>query len=261
MVRVRRAAPARRIVALLVLTLAAFLWLSLRRGDPVDAILSARDAERTRVGVTFDALELHAVRTAVCDSEEAARVEAARYMPRGAAGYVLRREAWHVLACGYETAAEAERVRDHLREAEGMTCDAVSLVCEPVRLRVTATAEQTEALTACEEKLRGTATLVGALSGAIDRGDASVSQALGVLKSQREQLCAARKRLESAAGERIDAVVCGPLAAMARQAEEGLDALTGDGSMLPDTLFSGRMKALFLALRVAEIEYLSRLGG
>ncbi len=154
MVRVRRVEPVRRAAALFLLALGAFVWLTARRGDPVAAILSARDAERTAAQVVFDPLALHAVRTAVCDSEAAARVEAARYASRGAAGFILRREVWHVLAAGYDTAEEADAVRDGLREKEGMSCDTVSLVCGPARLRVTATAEQTAALTGCEAALR-----------------------------------------------------------------------------------------------------------
>ena len=92
--------------------LAAFVFFIARRGDPVEAILSARDAERVRTDVVFEGVELHAVRTAVCDSEQAARVEAARFVPRGAAGYVLHRETWHVLCSGYETAEDAAAVRD-----------------------------------------------------------------------------------------------------------------------------------------------------
>ncbi|MBO4297900.1 MAG: hypothetical protein J5998_03800 [Clostridia bacterium] len=263
MVRVRRRPPAKRMAALFALTLAAFLYMTLRRGDPVEAILSARDAERVRTDVVFEGIELHAVRTAACNSQETARVEAARYAPRGAAGYVLRRETWHVLCAGYETAGDAAAVRDRLREEEGMACDTVSLVCGSVRLRVTATAEQTAALVACEKKLRETVALIGALSYSLDGGDTAVPQLLGVLRSQREALSAARVRfLETAGGgEGLDDAVCRPLIDIAEAAEKGLDTLTGEASSLSQTLFSGRMKALFLALRVRQIEYLASLGG
>ncbi|MBR3502637.1 MAG: hypothetical protein IKO07_00145 [Clostridia bacterium] len=261
LVRVRRAAPVRRIAALFFLTLAALLWLTARRGDPVQAILSARDAERTTSDVVFSELSLHAVRTAVCDSEAAARVEAARYAPRGAAGYALHREVWHVLAAGYETAEEADAVRDNLRAQEGMSCDTVSLVCGRVRVRVTATAEQTEALVGCERALRESAALVASLSRAIDKGEAAVPQALGVLKEQRAALEEARARLAAAAGEAADAKVVSPLLSLAETAEKGLKSLTAEQAALPDILFSGRMKALFLSMRVGEIDYLASLGG
>lgn len=261
LVRVRRAAPARRAAALLVLTLSAFGWLLLRRGDPVTALLSARDAERMTSDVVFSELALYAVRTAVCDSEAAARVEAARYVPRGAAGYVLHREVWHVLAAGYGTAEEAERVRDSLRAEEGMSCDTVSLVCDRVRVRVTATAEQTAALAECEKTLRESAALVASLSRAVDRAETPVSQAIGALKTQRENLEAARVRLAQAVGDAPDALVCAPLLELAAEGVRGLDSLTVDHATLPDVLFSGRMKALFLALRVAEIDYMASLGG
>ena len=261
MVRVRRAEPVRRAAALFLLALGAFVWLTARRGDPVAAILSARDAERTAAQVVFDPLALHAVRTAVCDSEAAARVEAARYASRGAAGFILRREVWHVLAAGYDTAEEADAVRDGLREKEGMSCDTVSLVCGPARLRVTATAEQTAALTGCEAALRESAALVASLSRAVDRGEASVSQAAAVLEAQRAALEEARSRLAVAAGEAADPRVVSPLLALAARAERGLSGLTGERAALPAALFSGRMKALFLSLRTEEIDYLASLGG
>ncbi len=261
MVRLRRGKPVRRMAALFGLTLAAFLFVIIRRGDPVEAILSEWDAGRVRSDVVLPGLELHAVRTAACASEEAARVEAARYVPRGAAGYVLHRETWHVLCAGYETAEDAAAVRDRLREAESMSCDTVSLVCEPVRIRVTATAAQTETLTACEAKLRETVALIGALSYAIDRGETSVSQAVGVLRSQKQALSEARGRFLTAAGSPLDGVVCGPLSDLAGAAEKGLEKLTAEEAALPATLFSGRMKALFLSLRVGQIDYLAGLGG
>ena len=261
LVRVRRTAPARRAAALLILALAALFVLTARRGDPVRAILSARDAERVTTEVAFEALSLHAVRTAVCDSEAAARVEAARYAPRGAAGYVLHREVWHVLAAGYESAGEADAVRDNLRDREGMSCDTVSLVCGRVRLRVTATAAQTQALVACERALRESAVLAAALSRSVDKGETAVSQAIGALKAQLGALEEARSKLAAAVGEAADARVVGPLLALAEAAEAGLKRLTGEQATLPDVLFSGRMKALFLAMRAGEIDYLASLGG
>ena len=261
LVRVRRRAPVRRAAALFFLTLAAMAWFTARRGDPVRAILSERDAGRVTTDVVFPGLALHAVRTAVCDSEAAARVEAARYAPRGAAGYVLHREVWHVLAAGYETAEEADAVRDNLRENEGMNCDTVSLVCGPVRVRATATAAQTDALVSCEKAIRESAALVASLSRAVDKGETAVPQAIGVLKAQREALDEARARLKAATGETADARVVAPLLNLAEEAEKGLKSLTGEQATLPDVLFSGRMKALFLSMRANEIDYMASLGG
>ncbi len=260
-VRVRRQVPAGRIVLLLSAALAAFLYISLLRGDPVEAILNARDAERIRTEVVLPALALHAVRTATCDSEEAARVEAARYVPRGAAGFVLHRETWHVLAAGYESEEEAIRVRDHLREVENIPCDTVSLVCGSVTVRVTATAGQTDALVTCERTLRETVTLIGALSYAVDRGDASVSHAVGSLKKQCEALRKACVLFEAGAGESPDSAVCRPLAAICEEAARKIDILTEDASALTTVQFSGRMKAIFLQLRISQIEFLAALGG
>ncbi len=48
---------------------------------------------------------------------------------------------------------------------------------------------------------------------------------------------------------------------LAAEGVRGLDSLTVDHATLPDVLFSGRMKALFLALRVAETDYMASLGG
>ena len=182
MVRVRRRRPAvRRAVILLLITLCAYLYMIALRGDPVQAILDARDEERVRREVALDGLEIHAVRTAVCDSAETARVEAARYIPRGAAGYMLQEETWHILCAGYETEAQAKTVRDRLRAEENIACDVLGLVAEKVSVYVTAAPSQIDALIASKPRivLMNKAAAGRALAGRGRRGNAALSDHIG----------------------------------------------------------------------------------
>lgn len=260
MVRVRRRRPAvRRAVVLLLITLCAYLYMFALRGDPVQAILDARDEERVRREVSFDSLEIHAVRTAVCDSEETARVEAARYIPRGAAGYMLQEETWHILCAGYETEAQAKTVRDRLRAEENIACDVLGLVADKVSIYVTAAPSQIDALIACERRLRETETLLGALSLAADDGETPRSQIASAIEEAASLLDGALSDFKAAAGEG-DETVCAPLQDMAGYAVTVLEKLAGEYGALGDTLFSGRVKDAFIRLRVAHIFWLDSLG-
>ena len=262
MVRVRRRGkPVKRMIVLFALTLAAYLFVSFRQGDPVAAVIGAKESGRARTQVVFGALELHAVRTAACDSEESARVEAARYIPRGAAGYIHKDETWHIFCAGYERETDARKVCGQLNETEKMNCDTISMISSAVTLNVTATKEQTEALIACDSALRTTVTLIGSLSYALDSGDASVSQAISVLTEQRDAMNGALRHFSAATGEVFDGVVCAPLVSLMLEASEGMDYLLKDCAELPAVLFSGRMKHLFLQLRIGQIDYLASLGG
>ena len=261
MVRVRRRRPAvRRAVCLLILTLCAYLYMVAMRGDPVQAILDARDEQRVRREIAFDALEIHAVRTAECDSQETARVEAARYIPRGAAGYMLHEGKWHILCAGYETEAQAKTVRDRLRAEENIACDTLGLSAEKAVLYVTAGPSQIDALIECERRLRETETLLGALSLAADGDETARSQIASAIDEAASLLGGALADFHAAAGEG-DETVCAPLQDMAKYALTVLQKLSGDYGALSDTLFSSRLKDAFLRIRIAHIFWLDALSG
>ncbi len=259
MVRVRRRRPAvRRAVLLLLAALCAYLYMMASGEDPVQAILDARNEARVRREVVFEGLELHAVRTAVCDSEETARVEAARYIPRGAAGYMLRAETWHILCAGYETEAQAKTVRDRLRTEENIACDVLGLVAEKASVYVTAAPTQIDALIACERRLRETETLLGALSLTVDDGETPRAQIVSAIGEAASLLDGALTDFKAAVGEG-DEAVCAPLQDMAEYAVTVMGKLTDDYGALGDTLFSGRVKDSFIRLRVAHTFWLDSL--
>lgn len=259
-VRVRRGLSVGAALGWMLLTLAAWAALVLLRGDPVQAVLEARDERRVRERVDMEALAVYAVRTASCDSQQAARSEAARLSARGAAGYILAGETQHVLCAGYETQTQAESVRDRLREEEGMACDVVGLVSSGVSFYVTATPSQIEALTECEGRLRAAEGLLGALPLALDGGESSRAQVLDALMEEQRRLEAAASALENAVGSGEEAV-CGPLLELSGEAIEDLWSLRADSGALPDMLFSGRLKEAFLRLRIGHIDWLETLGG
>lgn len=260
MVRVRRRLPVRRVLCLMALTCAAYVGLVAFHGDPVQAVLDRREEQRVRQSVSFEDMQLYAVRTAVCNSQQAARIEAARHIPRGAAGYVLHQEMWHVLCAGYETETQAEGVSSRLSGEEDMACDVLGLIAEGVSFYVTATPTQADALVSCESRLREAEALCAAVSLSLDSGESGRAQVLAALREESELLKKAVSSLEKAAGEE-DHAVCTPLVDLSRNALDILDRLCVQSGELSDVLFSGRLKEAFLHLKIDHILWLETLGG
>lgn len=260
MVRVRRRLPIGRVLLLMAATCAAYACLMLLRGDPVQEMLDRQQEKRVRQSVSFEGMQLYAVRTAVCNSQQTARIEAARYIARGAAGYVMHRDMWHVLCAGYETQVQAESVCSRLSGEEDMACDVLGLIADGVSFYLTATPTQADALISCEERLRETEVLLGAISLSLDGGEIGRGQVTAALDEQSGLLKQAASELEQAAGEE-DHAVCAPLIELADKALDRLDALCEAGDELKDVLFSGRLKEAFLHLRIEHILWLETLGG
>lgn len=204
LVRVRRRSGSLRWAAA-----AAALAAALYMHTALPAVREQRQAAEATVGhgervtreIVMDALEVHLVSFGSFTSGSEARIEAARYVPRGAAGYVLDGDIKHVIGAGYAQNSEAARVCAQLEEAEGIACTVVSLKGPEVMLRVTAGSEQIGAFLLAEETVRETAGTLGNLAFSLDRGDASAMQARAVIQTQLGNTQQAAEELERQAGE------------------------------------------------------------
>ena len=256
--RVRRERPGALRVAFALLTTMLMLYLLTLRPQAGEAGEPGRAAsgERVTEEVEFAPLEGHFVQLALCASDTAARVEAARYTARGSAGYVFAGDGWRVLGAGFETAAAAERAAARLAEDERIPARTYSLRAEGALLRVTGAREEIDALRRGEALLRSLLNQMNQLAARLDGGSsaADARTLLAVLRSDAET---ALEDLRSVAGWAESPVAAG-IEALLEQAAAGLEALSapGDGDALS---LAGMIRYRSIALRVGHVEFLRGL--
>ena len=170
-IRVRRDRPtALAWSAALTLTMLAVYVLTLRAAQP-DAVESVSAASRVTREVTFEAIEAWTVSLARCESAGEARILASGVAQRGAAGLVQRDgEAWRVLGAAYERRREAERAAERVA-GEGYAAQVVPVSADAVRLRVTASEAQIDALVAADALLRKQSAALGDMARQLDKGE------------------------------------------------------------------------------------------
>ena len=133
-VKVRRERPAAAAWALAVLLTALFVFLIARGAGTQSGEEAPESAPRRAYALTFAPLETHLVQFGAYEDALSARIEAARYMPRGAAGYVLEGSLYRVIGAGYDSRQDAQGVCERLREEEGMEASVYSLSSGEVEL-------------------------------------------------------------------------------------------------------------------------------
>ncbi len=259
LVRVRRKPRGMRwAVFFLMLAMAAYIGAAMPALRKMQAAQTgASMGGRVTRQISLKALEIHMVSFGEYDTAHAARVEAARYVPRGAAGYVMREDGLHVIGAGYSSAEEADRVCAQLAAEEGLECRTVSRSVDGVTLRMTAGSEQIAAFLEGEEALRSCADTLGKLSFSIDRGEANASQAAEVIAAQYEKLNDARKKLEELTADDENQLFAG-LQEMIGDIAERLKTLSRETGAM--ALSSG-LKYAHVEFRLREIEFMNALGG
>ncbi len=216
-------------------------------------------AERVTRDVSFDALSLYMVELARVGDAAGARIEAARYVPRGAAGYLYQTEdTFAVIGTGFSTRADAESVALALQSEEGIGARVHALTSEEARLRVTATEAQISALIEGEGTLRALTSTLWAHALSLDRSESEPSSIAAMLMIESEQALSALARLKKAAGDAPNQVA-GALIDRLTALADHLSRLTSGAEGTALTL-SSRLKYAFLNLRISHIEFLKELG-
>lgn len=256
LVRVRRR-PKQLTGAMVFLMLAAVLYI---RASLPGQIRLQTEPEETEERVTREAvleeMEIHLVSFGGYESGQAARVEAARYVSRGAAGYIMEADWHYVIGAGYARQSEAERVCAHLKREEGLACGVISLHAPAVQLRITAGSGRISAFTDAQRLVRTSAVLLGQLSFSIDRGETSVRQALGLIGRQAEQTAAAEQKLRSRQGTADPYMIGAYLKLLADLTERMEEIGLAEGAME----LSSRLKHLYIEFSLREIELMNGLG-
>ena len=202
---------------------------------------------------------LHMISFGAYDTEAEARVEAARYVGRGTAGYIYPASRLFVIAAGYEAREDAQRVAEQLQSAEGIACEVLSVKSEPVCLKITAAQAQIQALVSCDATLREALSELGQLSFALDGANSDYLQVTSRLQDTLDRTALAASSLREDYQLAGDAIGGGYLRLLNAYSSSIRQLLTD--SAATTLAFSSRLKYAFLDNRLAYIQFLQGLSG
>ncbi len=254
-VRVRRDHPYAPAWTLVMLLTALTLYLiteGARAPNP-----RAVSAPVEQVSCQLEPLDLNLLVLSRARDEASARIEAARYMPRGAAGYILPGTGEYlIVGAGYDSADEAARVMQKLEE-EHLTASLAARGSPGLSLRLTGTRAQTDALLNAERALRAQTAVLGETAFSLDAGAIQIAGAREALLSARADARKAREALEQAAGAAVNPAAQG-LLSLLFSLEDSATTMLFDNQPSP-LFFSSQMKYNYIDLRLRHIDFINRL--
>ena len=144
-----------------------------------------------------------------------ARVAAAEFMQRGAAGFVLMHEGkYHVLGAAYQDLASAKFQADALSTREKLPAAAFTIGEDGAKIRVTAPEFAVNAIADAESTLRIQLGQLGAIADRLDRNQITAPQARTLAAVAHSELHRAETALESTAGNALCQTLCANLIAI-----------------------------------------------
>ena len=235
-VRVRRERPTALALAVaLCLTMLVVYVLTLDVKGP-EVVESMAAAPRVTKEIALDGLSGWAVSMATCESPEAARMQAAAWVSRGAAGCVRQLDgAWRALGALYDSRKAAERIAKRLSEDEGIEAEVIPLEAKGLTLRVTAPQAQIDRLTGADALLRQQVRQLGEVALQLDRGEISPEAARALCALAATDSAKQAEALEAipGAGENdLCASLIGQLRQMARMQDGMSKGATADAAVL-----------------------------
>ncbi len=187
-----------------------------------------------------------------------ARVEAARYVDRGAAGYIRPESGRYlVLASAYGTEGDARSVCTHISENEGIDTSVCAFSAESVSVRVTATERQLTALSAAVDALQKYPAEMNALALRIDAGELDSKTARALVEVARTELGACERELRISLADTDDRFATG-LYALLNDYAEATRAASGDQN-LKGLALSSVLKYNYIASRLSVIDFMNSL--
>lgn len=267
LVRVRRKHARSMQLALLffMLSLAIYLfsWATrapITQTEPVSAPgATLAPTGRVQQQMQFEKLSCYLVELGRYDTPEQARIEAARYVRRGAAGYVRQDgEAYQVIGALYETQEQAEKIAARLTESEELTCRVIELTSQPIALRVTATQTQIDALSRTERCLREISQQMVQLGYQLDAGSLDIAGAIEQLQDLRTQATLHCQSLERAIGDDPNPIARDMLAQALTLSQSLEDRIAGSDTTALS--FSAKIKYNTITVRQRHIDFLNSLG-
>ena len=260
-VRVRRERPSAlsRALALMLTMLCVYLATLGTSAAPPEAVIGTEDdAPRVTEEIAFEPAQAYFVSLGTFATAEEARIEAARYAPRGAAGYVLETDAGYLLlGAAYENEADAQRVAENLSAAEGLSCTVYAESAERVRLRVTAAEEHINRVCEAEAALRDMAAETGDIAMQLDRAEIDPEAARTLLNIASGRLDSLLDGLRAIPGAGENEV-CARLITLVEQFQASLFVLSGENSKTSLSL-SGKIKYNSIEAALEHMRYLREL--
>jgi hypothetical protein len=190
--------------------------------------------------------------------EASARIEAARYVSRGAAGYILPGTGEYlIVGAGYDSADEAEKVLKKLAGEENLTASLAVREAPELHVRLTGARAQVQALMDAEAAFRAATASMGEAAFSLDAGTLTEAGAREALLAARAEAKRARETLERAAGDGQNAASQG-VAALLSALEDAASAMLFDARTSP-LFFSSQMKYNYIDLRLRHIGFINRL--
>lgn len=266
-VRVRRERPGGVVwaVAMMLVSLAVYLLTaapsvkSALSGEivPDTPEVTGAPAERVTRELNWEAPDGYLIQFGAYEYLDNARIEAARYVKRGAAGYVHHEGVYRVMGAMYFTEEEANRVKEKLYEQENLNCMVYPVVSDPVTLRVTATEAQIDALNAAERAVLEGVEALGAMGFQLDGGAITAESAVAEIAAILGRVKSAEEALKARAGATPNAVAAG-LIALTEAFSSGLQDLSQEKqeSVLP---FSSKIKYNTIDIRIRHADYMRML--
>lgn len=266
LVRVKRkhARSMRLAMLFFVLSLAIYLLtLALRPAPPAAGPVLAPQAtslplERMREDIRFEPLSCYWVELGQFDSADLARIEAARYVRRGAAGYVYQEdESYLVIGACYDGEQQAQTVAQRLIESEQLPCRVRAMDSPGVGLRITATRAQIDALVLGERCLRESASRMGEISLMLDGGTLGMDAAVQQLSDLRATGTLRQQSLERALGDDQNQAARDMLSQLTTLQQLLSDRIAGSDQTALS--FSAKIKYNTITVRMRHIQYLNSL--
>lgn len=225
-VRVRRDRPSALTWAVALAVTMLAVWLITLSAPGVQKAESASAGVRVTRQIDFEGETAYFADLGVYSDQWQARVAAAGYVGRGAAGVVYEDErGFHVLGAGYALEADAQRIARRLGEQLEIETGVIALSGPAVSFRVTAPEGDAEAIADADRTIRIQLAQMNAVALQADRGEISFASARTLARVAASEARKARKRLEEISGGE-DQPVCVALIGQLKSMEENLSAVT-----------------------------------
>ncbi len=269
MVRVRRrhARSMRMAMVLLLISLAVYVCsFAARMASPQPTLETAQEQQPQAMPaldqltkeIRFEPLSAFLVELSKADSAETARIEAARYTRRGAAGYILQDgDVFRVIGAVYADKAGADAVALRLEGIEKIAAQVITAQGPASALRVTAAQTQIDALTQGESSLRSLTDQMIALAQSLDAGKVSSEPAAQQIQLIHAEAQLRLRALERAVGADEHPIMRGLMLLLQQLSDATGEGMTGrDESTLS---FSAKIKYNSITMRLRHIEFLDQL--
>ncbi len=187
-----------------------------------------------------------------------ARAEAARYVVRGAAGYVRADgEQYLVLASAYGSEGDARSVCTHISEDEGINTSVCAFAAEPVSVRVTATERQLRALNTAVTALGKYPEELNALALRIDGGELDSKTARALVEVALTELGQMERELRISLADTDDRFATG-VYELLNSLTESTSAVSANGE-LKGLALSSVLKYNYIESRLGVIDFMNAL--